>query len=95
VKKSLTALAATLGVVLLGASGCPGGPQPTGQVMDVSRPPLAQSLGCGDRLWLIKVLDNDVVNDKKLSPEQKAAKVKKICVTPDVGGKYTIGGQYP
>ena len=96
VQRVVVPLLAILGFLGLSAQSC-GGPkqEPRGYITDISRPPLAQSLGCGDKLWLIRVLDNDVNNDPKLTPDQKVAKAHKTCVTEAVAKKYVIGGQYP
>lgn len=94
IKRSLVPLLAVLGFLGLSAQSCEG-PLPSGEVFSVDRPPLAQTLGCGDGKWLIKVLTPEVRDNKALTPDQKAAQLKKVCLAPAEAGKYTVGGQFP
>lgn len=93
-KKTGAALLAILGFLGLSAQSCEG-PKPKGEVFSIDRPPLAQTLGCPDGTWLIKVLTPEVANNKSLSPDQKAAQLKKVCAKPAEAARYTVGGQYP
>lgn len=91
------AFAAIATFVLTGAAKCEGpqAPSDTHLILDVSRPPLAQTLGCPDGKWYIRVVDRKVADDKNLSPDQKAARAKTVCESPNVAEKYSVGGYWP
>lgn len=96
IKRVVVPLLAILGFLGLSAQSCEGQKvQPSGLILDISGPPLAQTLGCGNKLWYISVLNNDIANDPKLTPDQKAAKKQKVCVTEKVAQGYVVEGQYP
>lgn len=94
VKQGL-AIALALAPIAAGADSCKSGPEPTGLILDISGPPLAQTLGCPTAQWYIRVVANDVANDPTLTPDQKAAKASTVCVPGEKAKKYTVNGQYP
>lgn len=93
-KNVLVAIAAVLSLVGLTAQGCDG-PKPSGLILSIDRPPLAQTLGCKEGLWRLSVVSNAVADDPQLTPDQKAAKAQRVCLKPQEADRYTVGGQYP
>lgn len=92
--KIIGALAAVAAFVLVGAAKCEG-PMPSGLILSIDRPPLAQTLGCPDGLWRLGILSNDIANDPKLTTDQKAAKAQKVCLKEKEASKYVVEGQFP
>lgn len=92
-KKSLVALAAVLGFVLLSAEGCDSTQKGrVGLVNDVARPPLAQTLGCPEGKWRVSV---DPDGHEGESVEQRAKARKAYCLDEKSALKYTPGSVYP
>lgn len=92
-KKTVTALVAVLGFVLLSAEGCD--TKPTGRVgivNDVARPPLAQTLGCPAGLWRVSV---DPDGHEKESVDQRAKYRKAYCLDAGKASTYAPGNVYP
>lgn len=94
-KRASVALAAILGFLGLSAQSCERSEVPQGTVFSVDRPPLAQSLGCGSGLWLLKVEKKTDRDNPALTPDQRAQRLAKQCLKPADAGRYTVGGQYP
>lgn len=88
------AAAAVAVFLLVGAAKCEG-PTPSGLILSIDRPPLAQTLGCPNGQWRLSVLANDIANDPKLTPDQKAAKAGKVCLSEKEASQYVVEGQYP
>lgn len=96
-KRTIGALAAVATFLLVGAAKCTGPEaQPnTYLILDISGPPLAQTLGCGNGQWYISILKREIADDETKSVDDKVKLKSKECVSADVAKKYTVNGYYP